>query len=143
MDTSPIVVETILNAPASRIWESISNKEVMKQWYFDIENFKPEVGAEFQFYGGDKETQYLHLCKIKEVIPGKKLSHTWAYENVPVETLVTFELTAEGNNQTKIKLTHEGLEKFPADNKAFAKENFVAGWNHIIKTSLKAFAEKN
>lgn len=38
----------------------------MKQWYFDIKEFKPEVGFEFQFYGGTEEKRYLHLCKNLE-----------------------------------------------------------------------------
>jgi hypothetical protein len=41
-----------------------------------------------------------------------------------------------------LKLTHEGLETFPASNTDFAKENFVAGWTHIVGTSLKEFVEK-
>jgi hypothetical protein len=44
--------------------------------------------------------------------------------------------------QTHLKLTHEGLETFPADNPDFAKGNFVEGWNWIIGTSLKEFLEK-
>jgi len=55
---------------------------------------------------------------------------------------VTFELFEEGNN-TKIKLTHEGLESFGTENPDFAKENFIAGWEAIIRTSLKNYFENN
>ena len=54
---------------------------------------------------------------------------------------MTFELFAEGNT-TRVKLTHEGLETFPVSaNNAFAKENFVEGWNHIIHKALKDYVE--
>jgi len=50
-------------------------------------------------------------------------------------------LFAEGN-KTRVKLTHTGLETFPASNADFAKGNFVQGWTHIIGTSLKEYLEK-
>ena len=117
------------------------DKEEMKQWYFEIKEFKPQVGFEFQFYGGTEEKQYLHLCTITEVIPGQMLAYSWRYAGYPGESFVTFELFAEGE-KTRLKLTHKGLESFPADNLDFAKENFVEGWNQIIGTSLKKFVER-
>jgi hypothetical protein len=44
--------------------------------------------------------------------------------------------------QTRLKLTHEGLETFPQDNPDFAKESFTAGWTEIIGTLLKQYLEK-
>ena len=111
----------------------------MKKWYFDLPEFKPVVGTEFQFTGGpDDGKKYLHLCKVVEVVEGKKIAYTWKYDGYAGESKVTFELFEEGN-KTRLKLTHEGLETFPADNKDLAKENFVAGWTEIIGTSLKNF----
>ncbi len=114
---------------------------IERTWYFDIAEFKPEVGFEFQFEGGKDDKCYLHLCKITEVIPRKKLQYSWQYDGYEGNSFVTFELFAEGN-KTRLKLTHEGLETFPISNPDFAKENFVEGWTYLIGTSLKEFAEK-
>ena len=84
----------------------------------------------------------MNRCEIVEVIPEKKLKHTWEYVSYKGMSYVTFELFPEGNN-TRLKLTHEGLETFPADNTDLAKENFVKGWTEIIGKSLKEFLEKN
>ncbi|HMG16656.1 MAG TPA: SRPBCC domain-containing protein, partial [Saprospiraceae bacterium] len=74
MDNLPIIVERIFNAPASKIWSALTDKNEMKKWYFDLKEFKAEVGFKFQFYGGPEDgIQYLHLCEITEVIPNKKL----------------------------------------------------------------------
>jgi len=108
---------------------------------FKLEAFKPEVGFEFRFTGGTKEKTYLHICRITEVIPGKKLTHTWQYDGYEGETFVTWELFSEGD-ETRVKLTHVGLESLPKD-PGFAKENFVKGWTHILGTSLKDYLEKN
>jgi uncharacterized protein YndB with AHSA1/START domain len=134
----PVVIERVFNAPAAAVWKAITNKDDIKQWSFDIKEFKPEVGFEFQMYGEKDGVKYLHLCKITEVILGKKLAYTWRYEGYEGDSLVTFELFTEGN-KTRLKLTHEGLETFPQPE--FAKENFVAGWTHIVDISLRKFIE--
>ncbi|MEO8147472.1 MAG: SRPBCC domain-containing protein [Bacteroidia bacterium] len=141
MKKEPFVIERTYNASIAKIWKAITDKDDMKQWYFDLAEFKPEVGFEFQFSGGTENNKYLHLCKIIEVVPGKKLTYSWRYDGYEGNSFVTFELFEDGN-KTRLKLTHESLETFPASNLDFAKENFAAGWTQIIGTSLKEFAEK-
>jgi uncharacterized protein YndB with AHSA1/START domain len=114
----------------------------MKQWYFNLKEFKPVVGFEFQFHGeGHEGEKYLHFCKITDVEKEKKLRYSWSYENYPGMSYVTFELFPEGN-KTRLKLTHEGLETFPQDNKDFAKESFTAGWTELIGKLLKEHVER-
>ena len=139
----PFSIERVLNAPSEKVWKAITDKAQMKQWYFDLAEFKPEVGFEFTFYGqGHKGEQYLHLCKITEVIPGKKLTYSWRYDKYEGNSFVSFELFEEGN-KTRLKLTHEGLETFPANNPDFAKESFTQGWTELIGKLLPGFLEKN
>ncbi len=140
LKNAPFVIERIFNAPSTKVWKAITDKNEMKQWYFDLEEFKPEVGFEFQFSGGPPERMYLHLCKITEIIVGKKLTYSWRYDGYEGDSLVTFELFAEGN-KTRLTLIHEGLESFPVSNPDFAKENFARGWTQIVGTSLKGFVE--
>ena len=138
MTNEPIIIEKTYFAPLTKVWKAITDKDEMKKWYFDIADFKPEPGFEFQFVAGEKPYKpFLHLCKITEVIEGKKLSYTWRYNGYEGNSLVTFELFDEGNN-TKLQLTHSGLETFPKV-PDFARKNFVGGWTHIIGTSLKNF----
>lgn len=143
MKNKPIIVERTYNAPIEKVWKAITDKGDMKQWYFDLAEFKPEVGFEFQFSGGkDENNQYLHLCKITEVVVGKKLTYSWRYNGYKGNSFVTFELFKEGN-RTKVRLTHEGLESFSANNNPdLDAKNFVEGWNDIIGRSLKEFVEK-
>jgi uncharacterized protein YndB with AHSA1/START domain len=141
MNTTPFTIERTYNAPSEMVWQAITDKDKMKDWYFDIKTFKPEIGFEFEFSGGPPEKEYKHLCKITEVVPGKKLTYSWRYEGYAGESFVTFELFPEGK-KTKVKLTHSGLDTFPADNPDFKKENFIAGWNDIIGNLLRQFVEK-
>ncbi len=141
MKRKAVVVEELIDAPVEKVWEAITDKDKMKKWYFDLKEFKPEVGFEFQFYGeGHKGERYLHHCRITEVVLNKKLQYTWAYENLEGDSLVTIELLAE-RGKTKVRLTHEGIESFPQDNADFAMESFAGGWNQLIRSSLKKFFE--
>jgi len=142
MKNEAFTIERILNAPVEKVWKAISDKKEMKQWYFDLAEFKPEPGFEFEFTGGTPDgIQYVHLCKITEVVINKKLTYSWAYKGYEGISYVTFELFKEGD-KTKLKLTHSGLESFPASNKDFARTNFEAGWNGIIGRSLPGYLEK-
>jgi uncharacterized protein YndB with AHSA1/START domain len=143
MANEPIVTERVLNAPVEKVWSAITSKEEMNIWYFKIAAFKPEVGFTFQFSGkGRKGETYVHHCEVKEVVPLERLSYSWRYEGIPGDSLVTFELTPDGD-KTKLKLTHTGLETFVTDNPDFAKESFTEGWKHIIGISLPEYLEKN
>ena len=143
-NSTPIVVEKVYNASIEKVWKAITNKDEMKKWYFDMSDFKPEVGFEFRFVGQGKQGEdFVHLCKVTEVEHQKKLSYSWRYEGYEGDSLVTFELFPEGG-KTKVKLTHRGLETFPVTaHNDFAKENFIEGWSYIIGTGLKEYVEAN
>ena len=135
--TNPIIKEIIINASVEKVWKAITDKDEMKQWYFDIAEFKPEAGFEFTFSPEMDGKKWLHLCKIVEVIYEKKISYSWRYDGYVGDSLVTFELYREGD-RTKLRLTHEGIETFSSDF-PYSKEKFKEGWEQLIGVSLKDF----
>lgn len=141
MNNDPVIIERSFNAPIEKVWQAIIDNKEMKEWYFDLEEFKAEPGFKFQFTGGTETNTYLHLCKVREVIPQQKLTYSWRYDGYEGNSFVTFELFPE-EESTRLKLTHEGLQTFPANNPDFAKANFETGWTEIIGTSLKSYLEK-
>ena len=139
--SGPLVVERVFNAPIAKVWQAITNKDDMKRWYFELKEFKPKTGFEFRFTVEHQGFEYKHLCRITEVVPQKKLVHTWRYEGYEGDSLVTFELFDE-DGKTRLKLTHEGLETFPKL-PPFARSNFRQGWTSLIGASLKEFLEND
>jgi len=135
-----VVIERTFNAPVGRVWKALTDVDQIRQWYFDLKQFKPEVGFEFEFVVDHEGNKYHHLCRITEVALEKTLAYTWRYKGAPGDSLVTFELFADGD-KTRLKLTHEGIETFPKT-AAYARKNFEAGWREIIGSSLKQFVEK-
>ncbi|MBC8047360.1 MAG: SRPBCC domain-containing protein [Fimbriimonadaceae bacterium] len=143
MNNQPFTIERTIDAPVEKVWKAITNKDDMKKWYFDLKEFKPEAGFKFQFVGEgkDRDKEYVHICEVTEVVPQKKLTYSWRYEGYEGNSFVTFELSPDGN-KTILKLTHAGLETFPATIPDFARENFVEGWTSIIGESLTNFFSK-
>jgi uncharacterized protein YndB with AHSA1/START domain len=135
-----IVVERTLDAPLGRVWSALTDANEMRQWYFDLKEFKPEIGFEFEFVVEHEGNNYHHLCKVTEVIPQKKIAYTWRYKGEPGDSLVTFEVSSEGD-KTRLKLTHSGIETFPKT-PAYARKNFESGWTAIIGSELTQFVEK-
>ena len=136
MKQQAFTLERTFDAPIHILWEALTNKAEMKKWYFDLAEFKAELNFEFQFTGGHEDgIQYVHLCKVTEVIPDTKITYSWRYDGYPGISYVTFELFAKGE-QTQLILTHAGLESFDQANPDFAAKNFAEGWNQIINSSL-------
>jgi uncharacterized protein YndB with AHSA1/START domain len=78
----------------------------MKKWYFEIPEFKAEVGTRFQFSAGESsKKEYMHLCEVLEVEEGKELTYSWRNEGCEGNSTVCFELTDKGD-QTILKLTY-------------------------------------
>jgi uncharacterized protein YndB with AHSA1/START domain len=138
---TPVIVERVYDAPPARVWAALTDPDEMKKWYFDIPGFRAEPGFEFSFMGGDETTQFKHLCRVTEAVPGKKLAYTWRYEGFPGDSLATFELTHEGAG-TRLRLTHSGLETITPHHDGFKRENFIEGWTYFSQKALPEYLEQ-
>lgn len=142
MNNNPIVVEKTINAPIEKVWSALTDKDQMKVWYFDIPDFELKVGNVFNFYEPGENKQYHHRGTIREIIPNKKLQHTWTHpSHSKGESILTWELESLGD-KTKVKLTHAGIGNFADAGEGFEKESYEAGWKEIVGESLKNYLEK-
>jgi len=139
-EIQPFIVERFYKAPARNVWRAITEIAFIREWYFNIPAFRPEPGFEFSFESKDCNEAKIHHCKVIEVVKGKKLSYSWKYEGYAGNSVVTFEIFEEGKNQTRLRLTHAGLETFPPD--LLERKNIKEGWNWLIDTSLRNLLEQ-
>lgn len=138
---TPIVLKETYNANPDQVWKAITDREEMKDWYFDIPDFELEEGAVFNFFEPGDKREFHHRAVITEIIPKKKLQHTWTYPSLSKgKSILTWEVLESGV-KTSVVLTHEGIESFSDGGKDFIRENFIAGWNEILGKSLKEFLE--
>nr|WP_315033929.1 SRPBCC domain-containing protein [uncultured Chryseobacterium sp.] len=139
---TPIIVQYKIDAPAEKVWKALTDKDEMKSWYFDIQDFELETGKVFNFFEPGGENKYHHQGEIMEIIPNQKLKHTWSYPDFSDQkTIVIWELQPEDGG-TLIKLIHEEIENFKDLGEGFSRENFTGGWNSIVGQSLKGYLEK-
>ena len=62
MTNAPIILERVLPASLEIVWKALTNVDSMKQWDFDLPEFKSAFGFEFNFTTGAREAkQYLQL----------------------------------------------------------------------------------
>lgn len=142
MSEKNVVIERVFDADRNSVWRAISDRELMKLWYFDIPEFRAEVGFKFEFVVGDPNGKsWSHLCEVTEVELETRLTYSWKYEGYGGISYVTFELLDE-NESTRLKLTHSGLETFPPEVPELDVHNFETGWNANINTVLKEYLEK-
>lgn len=131
MQSKSVNINQVIDAPVERVWSAITDKDQLKQWFFELNAFEPVVGFEFGFRGkGHKGETYVHKCRITQVVPNQKLQYSWQYEGHQGNSLVTFELFPEGE-KTRLKLTYEGLETFAQGNPDFAATSFEGGWTAL------------
>jgi uncharacterized protein YndB with AHSA1/START domain len=141
-DTDPIVVEQIYPTSIAAVWKAITDKDQMRQWFFEpMTEFQPEPGFETEFNVHHEGRDYLHQWRITDVVPEEKIVYNWKYGGYPGDSTVVWELS-ETPDGTKLVLTHQTHEPFSQDDPVFSRESGVAGWNYFIRESLKAFLER-
>ena len=142
MNNAPIIIEQLYHVPVAKVWTAITDKNEMKEWYFIIEDFNLREGAEFNFSVSFEDVVYHHRCVIKEIVPKNKFCHTWTHPSQSKgESVVTWELQSL-NEGTKVTLIHTGVENFADAGADFSRENYAAGWEDILGTSLRNYLSK-
>ncbi|MGF7230445.1 SRPBCC family protein [Arachidicoccus sp.] len=137
MNSEPLIVEQVFNASIENVWSAITSFDEMREWYFPmLQSFDPVVGFETKFTVENNGMEYLHVWKVDEVIPLKKISYEWKFGGYPGNSLLSFELYAR-NSETLLILMHSKLESFRGDiYPDLTKENFSIGWHQIIGKNL-------
>jgi uncharacterized protein YndB with AHSA1/START domain len=136
-----VIVDKTISASASNIWDAFTDVTKLKQWFFNVSDFKPELGFQFTFVGiGNEGFEYRHECEVTMLVPNKKLQYSWKYAGYEGNSMVTFDFI-ETETKSVVRVTHNGLASFP-DSSSFQAESFIGGWTALIQKMLPEFLEK-
>jgi len=139
----PIITQQNFNQPIEKVWNALTKFELMRLWFFDnIPYFEAKVGFKTQFNVQSENRDFLHLWTVVEVIPFKKITCNWKYQNIEGDSNVTFELE-ETNQGTTLTVTCEVLEDFPLHIPEFKTESCQAGWQYFINNQLKEYLSES
>ncbi len=133
----PVIVSELFDVPANRVWDSLSRKEELNSWYFQLQGYRLEEGQEFTFYESESTKKYFHRCRFLKIVPNKLIEYSWAHpDHSTGQSTVSWKLDPVGSG-TRVTLVHSGVENFSDAGKEFSWKNYHSGWNTIVKTNLR------
>jgi glutathione S-transferase len=128
-------LERTLDAPVERVWSALTDAGSVARWYGPSDDFRIEVrewecrvGGEYRVAMHHKDGP-VHTCYgvFRTIDAPRRIAYTWAWEGAPpMDTLVTFDLAAEGG-KTRLSFAHVG---FPDEG---AKEQHRMGWTGSLE----------
>jgi uncharacterized protein YndB with AHSA1/START domain len=121
--------EIVIEAPAARVWEHITDSKKIAGW-FHPNTFEARVGAAFTIECCTEEKGKV-FGVVKEMVPHKKLVYTFQSNMIKVETLVTITLAPEGKS-TRLTLVHSGWDQLPPSEQNIS-DQFDGGWGTFLK----------
>ncbi|GGA98952.1 SRPBCC family protein [Puia dinghuensis] len=128
---SSFVMERVFDAPVDCVWKALTVRDQIRDWFMSIDGFEPEEGYEFTLVAMNNGKRYVHFCRVTEVIDQRRLTYSFRFQNTNGITFVTWELFPEGE-KTRLRLTHEGLERIAHAGADYARQNFVEGWTYFF-----------
>jgi len=135
-------IEVIINAPASKVWKAISEKEQISEWLMPVEDFLLEPGnVSHMTFKGEGFT-VKHTYTIKEIDKEKKLILLWQVENFAGDTFITYELEESGA-RTKLTFSLKGWEGAAFESNEQSREEDIKAWKEVIQNVLKNYIEKS
>ena len=128
-----LTLHRTIDAPVETVYAAWTDPEVMRRWFAPRDLVvaravaEVEVGGTFliEMRGADGET-HVTLGVYREVVPNRRLVHTWRWEGNDVESLVTIELEPESAGATRLTLAHSRF----AD--AEARDQHERGWTGCL-----------
>ena len=134
-DEIKLVINKEITAPVEAVYRAWTEPDLIKQWFvpdssMTVPNIEVDarVGGRYLFHVCDPAENSDHIVsgEYEEVIKNKKLVFSWQWKDGIDQTHVTVELTARGNSQTLLTLTHQGFSQ-----QEFADKH-NSGWNACL-----------
>lgn len=140
MDTLDITRTIDINAPIHKVWATITEPELISQWFGDATEFEAIEGGS-GFFGWSSHGKFRVL--VEHVDPPNTLVYRWAHREADAEptprnsTVVRFEL-AEIPGGTRLELHETGFEQLAEPQKAHSENS--GGWTAEL-ADLVAFLQ--
>lgn len=136
-----LTVSINLNVPVDKVWFALTDKEMIKQYFWGTEvNSDWNAGSPISYSGTWEGTAYEDKGFILKIEKNKTLKHSywssfWGTEyNADDVSIITYELSENGE-VTTLTVTQEGFKDQQS------RDNSVGNWNGIL-TNIKNLLEK-
>ena len=123
----------MIDAPVEAVYAAWTEPEMLRRWLAPGNATVVRAVAEVAVGGtfliemrGAEGRRWLTRGLYREVVPHRRLVHTWRWEGSEIETLVTVEFEPESPGRTRLTLTHA---RFAEDE---ARDEHVRGWTGCL-----------
>jgi uncharacterized protein YndB with AHSA1/START domain len=132
--------EISVNAPREHVWRYFDDPDLLAAWLMR-NDFVAEPGSDFRFFAKPNGSWdgVVH-CKLVEYDPPARLAFTWNANDIGADTLVTIELTEQGES-TRIRLLHANFDQASRDVDAIVRRH-DAGWADHLRVLAVQVAEE-
>jgi uncharacterized protein YndB with AHSA1/START domain len=128
-----IKLSKIYPVSGDKVWEYLTNDELLGSWCMPSENFLLRKGGEFKFQGTPSRFwDGTFINTIIDYTENSFLSYQCVNEQLKLNTVVTWKLT-ETEGLTKLTLEHSGFRTFKD---LFIKIALTTGWKEMLNANL-------
>lgn len=129
-----LVLRRTIDAPVETVYAAWTDPKAMCRWFAPGEMTVTRAVAETEAGGsflvemrGADGVRHLTQGRYREVVPRRRLVHTWRWEGSEVESLVTVEFEPVSPGTTRLTLTHARF----ADGEA--RDRHEQGWTGCLE----------
>lgn len=128
-----LTLHRVIDAPVEAVYAAWTEPEMLRRWLAPGNATVVRAVAEATVGGtfliemrGADGRKWLTRGRYRDVVPLRRLVHTWRWDGSDVETLVTVEFEPEASGGTRLTLTHA---RFAQEE---ARDEHVQGWNGCL-----------
>ena len=128
-----VTLHRVIDAPVEAVYAAWTEPEMLRRWLAPGNATVVRAVAEVVVGGtflvemrGAEGRRWLTRGVYREVVPHRRLVHTWRWEGSDLETLVTVEFEPEPAGRTRLTLTHS---RFAEDD---ARDEHERGWTGCL-----------
>lgn len=118
-----LTLHRVIDAPVERVYAAWTDPDVLRRWlapgHAEVTRASTNVvvgGTILIEMRGVDGRMWLTRGVYREVVPYRRLVHTWRWEGSDVESLVTVEFEPESADSTRLTLTHSQFAQEEARN---------------------------
>lgn len=137
-----LTLHRVINAPVEAVYAAWTDPAMLRRWLAPGNATVVRAVAEVTVGGtflvemrAADGKRWLTRGLYREVVPNRRLVHTWCWEGSNIETLVTVEFEPESTGRTRLTLTHSRF----VENEA--RDKHEHGWIGCLAKLEELWAE--